>query len=131
MTAPSFHNFWHGLLAARYVVLVLALSSVGSGCAEQLCLQAVLPSVRATVVDAASQQNLGAVASGTIVQGSLSLPFTRAGDELIAGENRAGAFSVTIQAPGYRAWQGQVTVEPYNCIVVTQELRVELERETD
>ena len=109
----------------HHVALALAVTLLAA-CSTGDCPQPVLPSFSVTVVDAVTDANLSAIATGTIVRGSYHAPFTQAGNRLIAGQNQWGTFTVSLTAPGYAAWQDVVHVGFDGCNIVTRELRVAL-----
>lgn len=97
--------------------LVTLLGACGGG---GDCLQAILPSVTATVLDDVTSENLADVATGTLRQGNRTEPFVSDGTFLVAGSNWSGSFEMEIAAPGYSPHVSMIVVPSYSCTVVTQ-----------
>jgi hypothetical protein len=109
----------------------LSLVLLVSGCGSDYCLQAIVPSVSATVLDLATSENLSAKASGTLRQGDRTEPFIQDGDVLVAGRNWSGVFELEITAPGYRPHASSIVVPSYSCTVRTQTPVIRLVPESD
>jgi len=114
-------------------VLLLAVSSVLSGCTGADCTSILLWGISVTIVDGATGNRFTGDVTVTVTDGSYteteSPPLLPAGPRVsnLAGE-RPGTYRVEVRAPGYVTWiRTNVRVRQDDCHVRTVHLTAELE----